>query len=144
MLNAGFGQTDIDDALRQIGLLSVGGRVGFSNGGDTNTPIKKIIEEYDEYLKFLKEQKQKEKESEKKAEDGIISLRDGYKFGALVKAAQKGKQVVNYLRRMFDNTELNMNLIDSDVDGVATDPGYDVYLNPKSKKAKQVIVGLMA
>ena len=141
MLNAGFGQTDIDDALRQIGLLSVGGRVGFNSGGDTNTPIKKIIEEYDEYLKFLKEQK--EKETEKKAEGGIISLRDGYKFGALVKAAQKGKQVVNYLRRMFDNTELNMNLIDSDVDGVATPTGYDVYLNPKSKKAKQVIEGLM-
>ena len=31
MLRAGFGQTDIDDALRQIGLLSVGGRVGFNS-----------------------------------------------------------------------------------------------------------------
>ena len=33
MTNAGFGQSDIESALRQIGLLSVGGRVGYRNGG---------------------------------------------------------------------------------------------------------------
>ena len=33
MTNAGFGQSDIESALRQIGLLSVGGRVGYEEGG---------------------------------------------------------------------------------------------------------------
>ena len=34
MTNAGFGTSDIEAALRQIGLLSVGGRVGYEEGGD--------------------------------------------------------------------------------------------------------------
>ena len=137
MLNAGFGQTDIDDALRQIGLLSVGGRVGFSNGGnpykeylrdiedgiidadttfnewldnnapdpdydysykvggrvgfnsggDTNSPIKKIVEEYDEFLKFLK--KEKEKETEKKAQGGRIGFSGGGDTDSPIKKAAK-------------------------------------------------------
>jgi hypothetical protein len=33
MTNAGFGESDIEAALRQIGLLAVGGRVGYKNGG---------------------------------------------------------------------------------------------------------------
>ena len=33
MTNAGFGESDIESALRQIGLLAVGGRVGAMNGG---------------------------------------------------------------------------------------------------------------
>ena len=33
MTNAGFGTSDIESALRQIGLLSVGGRVGYEEGG---------------------------------------------------------------------------------------------------------------
>jgi hypothetical protein len=33
MTNAGFGESDIEAALRQIGLLAVGGRVGAMNGG---------------------------------------------------------------------------------------------------------------
>ena len=43
MTNAGFGQSDIDSALRQIGLFSVGGRVGYRNGGLVSLINNKIV-----------------------------------------------------------------------------------------------------
>ena len=45
MTNAGFGTSDIESALRQIGLLSVGGRVGYEEGGvaDKGSKSKKNV-----------------------------------------------------------------------------------------------------
>jgi len=116
MTNAGFGESDIEAALRQIGLLSVGGRVGAMNGGimDVRRGLVEIPggysgNRYKQLLQLLEEarasqdmDKIKEVESDlyreynKKKEGGLMGLKMGgvpmemdYRMGGFIPVGSK-------------------------------------------------------
>jgi hypothetical protein len=116
MTNAGFGQSDIEAALRQIGLLAVGGRVGAMNGGImstrrglVNAPGGYSGNRYKQLLQLLEEAKAaqdidkiKEVESDlfreynKKKEGGLMGLKMGgvpmemdYRMGGFIPVGSK-------------------------------------------------------
>jgi len=116
MTNAGFGESDIEAALRQIGLLAVGGRVGAMNGGimDVRRGLVEIPggysgNRYKQLLQLLEEarasqdmDKIKEVESDlyreynKKKEGGLMGLRMGgvpmemdYRMGGFIPVGSK-------------------------------------------------------
>ena len=118
MTSAGFGQSDIEAALRQIGLLSVGGRVGAMNGGimDVRRGLVEIPggysgNRYKQLLQLLEEAKSsgdmdkiKEVESDlfreynKKKEGGLMGLKIGgvpmemdYRMGGFIPVGSKEK-----------------------------------------------------
>jgi hypothetical protein len=118
MTNAGFGESDIEAALRQIGLLSVGGRVGAMNGGimDVRRGLVEIPggysgNRYKQLLQLLEEAKSsgdmdkiKEVESDlfreynKKKEGGLMGLKIGgvpmemdYRMGGFIPVGSKEK-----------------------------------------------------
>jgi hypothetical protein len=116
MTNAGFGESDIEAALRQIGLLAVGGRVGAMNGGImstrrglVNAPGGYSGNRYKQLLQLLEEAKAaqdidkiKEVESDlfreynKKKEGGLMGLKMGgvpmemdYRMGGFIPVGSK-------------------------------------------------------
>lgn len=116
MTNAGFGESDIEAALRQIGLLAVGGRVGAMNGGimDVRRGLVEIPggysgNRYKQLLQLLEEarasqdmDKIKEVESDlyreynKKKEGGLMGLKMGgmpmemdYRMGGFIPVGSK-------------------------------------------------------
>jgi hypothetical protein len=116
MTNAGFGTSDIESALRQIGLLAVGGRVGAMNGGimDVRRGLVEIPggysgNRYKQLLQLLEEarasqdiDKIKEVESDlyreynKKKEGGLMGLKMGgmpmemdYRMGGFIPVGSK-------------------------------------------------------
>jgi hypothetical protein len=116
MTNAGFGESDIESALRQIGLLAVGGRVGAMNGGimDVRRGLVEIPggysgNRYKQLLQLLEEarasqdmDKIKEVESDlyreynKKKEGGLMGLKMGgvpmemdYRMGGFIPVGSK-------------------------------------------------------
>jgi hypothetical protein len=116
MTNAGFGESDIEAALRQIGLLAVGGRVGAMNGGimDVRRGLVQIPggysgNRYKQLLQLLEEarasqdiDKIKEVESDlfreynKKKEGGLMGLKMGgmpmemdYRMGGFIPVGSK-------------------------------------------------------
>jgi hypothetical protein len=116
MTNAGFGESDIESALRQIGLLAVGGRVGAMNGGimDVRRGLVQIPggysgNRYKQLLQLLEEarasqdiDKIKEVESDlfreynKKKEGGLMGLKMGgmpmemdYRMGGFIPVGSK-------------------------------------------------------
>ena len=116
MTNAGFGTSDIESALRQIGLLAVGGRVGAMNGGimDVRRGLVEIPggysgNRYKQLLQLLEEarasqdmDKIKEVESDlfreynKKKEGGLMGLKIGgvpmemdYRMGGFIPVGSK-------------------------------------------------------
>jgi hypothetical protein len=116
MNNAGFGESDIEAALRQIGLLAVGGRVGAMNGGimDVRRGLVQIPggysgNRYKQLLQLLEEarasqdiDKIKEVESDlfreynKKKEGGLMGLKMGgmpmemdYRMGGFIPVGSK-------------------------------------------------------
>jgi hypothetical protein len=118
MTNAGFGESDIEAALRQIGLLAVGGRVGAMNGGIMSTrrglvdaPGGYSGNRYKQLLQLLEEAKAaqdmdkiKEVESDiyreynKKAQGGLMGLKMGgrpmemdYRMGGFIPVGSKEK-----------------------------------------------------
>jgi hypothetical protein len=118
MTNAGFGTSDIESALRQIGLLSVGGRVGAMNGGimDVRRGLVEIPggysgNRYKQLLQLLEEAKSsgdmdkiKEVESDlfreynKKKDGGLMGLKIGgmpmemdYRMGGFIPVGSKEK-----------------------------------------------------
>ena len=82
------------------------------------------------------------------ADGGLASLRPGYRFGNIVqKAGQMMKAGVGKVKSLFDDADISVQIRDEDV---ATDAGLqaqavgqDVFITPKSKKAVQVIDGLI-
>ena len=84
------------------------------------------------------------------AEGGLASLpRDGYRIGGgvLQKAGQMIKSGVGKVKSLFDDADISVQIRDDDV---MTDAGLqaqavgqDVFITPKSKKAVQVIDGLI-
>ena len=118
MTNAGFGESDIEAALRQIGLLAVGGRVGAMNGGimDVRRGLVDVPggysgNRYKQLLQLLEEarssgdmDKIKEVESDlfreynKKKEGGLMGLKMGgvpmemdYRMGGFIPVGSKEK-----------------------------------------------------
>ena len=118
MTNAGFGESDIEAALRQIGLLAVGGRVGAMNGGimDVRRGLVEIPggysgNRYKQLLQLLEEAKSsgdmdkiKEVESDlfreynKKKDGGLMGLKIGgmpmemdYRMGGFIPVGSKEK-----------------------------------------------------
>jgi hypothetical protein len=118
MTNAGFGESDIEAALRQIGLLAVGGRVGAMNGGimDVRRGLVEIPggysgNRYKQLLQLLEEarasqdmDKIKEVESDlyreynKKKDGGLMGLKMGgvpmemdYRMGGFIPVGSKEK-----------------------------------------------------
>jgi hypothetical protein len=116
MTNAGFGESDIEAALRQIGLLAVGGRVGAMNGGimDVRRGLVDVPggysgNRYKQLLQLLEEarssgdmDKIKEVESDlfreynKKKEGGLMGLKMGgvpmemdYRMGGFIPVGSK-------------------------------------------------------
>ena len=116
MTNAGFGESDIEAALRQIGLLAVGGRVGAMNGGimDVRRGLVEIPggysgNRYKQLLQLLEEarasqdmDKIKEVESDlyreynKKKDGGLMGLKMGgvpmemdYRMGGFIPVGSK-------------------------------------------------------
>jgi hypothetical protein len=116
MTSAGFGTSDIEAALRQIGLLAVGGRVGAMNGGIMSTrrglvdaPGGYSGNRYKQLLQLLEEAKAaqdmdkiKEVESDlfreynKKKEGGLMGLKIGgtpmemdYRMGGFIPVGSK-------------------------------------------------------
>ena len=116
MTNAGFGESDIESALRQIGLLAVGGRVGAMNGGimDVRRGLVEIPggysgNRYKQLLQLLEEarasqdmDKIKEVESDlyreynKKKDGGLMGLKMGgmpmemdYRMGGFIPVGSK-------------------------------------------------------
>jgi hypothetical protein len=116
MTNAGFGESDIEAALRQIGLLAVGGRVGAMNGGimDVRRGLVEIPggysgNRYKQLLQLLEEarasqdiDKIKEVESDlyreynKKKDGGLMGLKIGgvpmemdYRMGGFIPVGSK-------------------------------------------------------
>ena len=84
------------------------------------------------------------------AEGGLASIpRDGYRIGGgvLQKAGQMIKSGVGKVKSLFDDADISVQIRDDDV---MTDAGLqaqavgqDVFITPKSKKAVQVIDGLI-
>ena len=82
------------------------------------------------------------------ADGGLASMRPGYRFGNVVqKAGQMMKAGVGKVKSLFDDADISVQIRDEDV---ATDAGLqaqavgqDVFITPKSKKAVQVIDGLI-
>jgi len=118
MTSAGFGESDIEAALRQIGLLAVGGRVGAMNGGimDVRRGLVDVPggysgNRYKQLLQLLEEarssgdmDKIKEVESDlfreynKKKEGGLMGLKMGgvpmemdYRMGGFIPVGSKEK-----------------------------------------------------
>ena len=83
------------------------------------------------------------------ADGGLASLRPGYRIGGgvLQKAGQMIKSGVGKVKSLFDDADISIQIRDDDV---MTDAGLqaqavgqDVFITPKSKKAVQVINGLI-
>ena len=83
------------------------------------------------------------------ADGGLASMRPGYRIGGgvLQKAGQMFKAGVGKVKSLFDDADISVQIRDEDV---ATDAGLqaqavgqDVFITPKSKKAVQVIDGLI-
>tara|TARA_S200002703_G_scaffold23868_1_gene20748 strand:+ start:246 stop:1574 length:1329 start_codon:yes stop_codon:yes gene_type:complete len=83
------------------------------------------------------------------ADGGLASMRPGYRLGGgiLQKAGQMMKAGVGKVKSLFDDADISVQIRDEDV---ATDAGLqaqavgqDVFITPKSKKAVQVIDGLI-
>ena len=83
------------------------------------------------------------------ADGGLASMRPGYRIGGgvLQKAGQMFKTGVGKVKSLFDDADISVQIRDEDV---ATDAGLqaqavgqDVFITPKSKKAVQVIDGLI-
>jgi hypothetical protein len=118
MTSAGFGESDIEAALRQIGLLAVGGRVGAMNGGimDVRRGLVDVPggysgNRYKQLLQLLEEarssgdmDKIKEVESDlfreynKKKDGGLMGLKMGgvpmemdYRMGGFIPVGSKEK-----------------------------------------------------
>ena len=83
------------------------------------------------------------------ADGGLASMRPGYRIGGgvLQKAGQMFKAGVGKVKSLFDDADISVQIRDEDV---ATDAGLqaqavgqDVFITPKSKKAVQIIDGLI-
>ena len=83
------------------------------------------------------------------ADGGLASMRPGYRIGGgvLQKVGQMFKTGVGKVKSLFDDADISVQIRDEDV---ATDAGLqaqavgqDVFITPKSKKAVQVIDGLI-
>jgi len=83
------------------------------------------------------------------ADGGLASMRPGYRIGGgvLQKAGQMFKAGVGKVKSLFDDADISVQIRDEDV---VTDAGLqaqavgqDVFITPKSKKAVQVIDGLI-
>ena len=83
------------------------------------------------------------------ADGGLASMRPGYRIGGgvLQKAGQMIKSGVGKVKSLFDDADISVQIRDEDV---ATDAGLqaqavgqDVFITPKSKKAVQIIDGLI-